>query len=94
MEGPGDPSGAEDPLLSIDIDTPAELRTACTPALSPFNPSEERKDALKAQCTTVGSQLLWTLPSQNHSPRFLMSHDPSISADLPSSCPAPRKRDS
>jgi len=31
----------------------------------------------------VGSQLLWTLPSQNHSPRFLMSHDPSISADLP-----------
>src|ERR1041385_4413151 len=27
---------------------------------------------------TVGSQLLWTLPSQNHSPRFLTSHDPLI----------------
>jgi hypothetical protein len=40
--------------------------------------------------TPVGSQLLWTLPSQNHSPRFLSSHDPSISADLPSSCPVPR----
>ena len=52
MEGPGDPSGAEDPLLSIDIDTPTELRTACIPAPSPFNPSEEWKDAFKAQCTT------------------------------------------
>jgi hypothetical protein len=41
----------------------------------------------------VGSQLLWTLPSQNHSPRFLRSHDPSISADLPSSCPVPRGGD-
>ena len=38
--------------------------------------------------SSVGSQLLWTLPSQNHSPRFLTSHDPSISADPGPCCPA------
>ena len=37
----------------------------------------------------VGSQLLWTLPSQNLSPRFLSSHDPPDLGRSPSCCPAP-----
>jgi DNA-directed RNA polymerase specialized sigma24 family protein len=52
MEGPGDPSGPEDPLLSIDIDTPAELTRACTPSAPAFIASEEWIDAFEAQCTT------------------------------------------
>lgn len=52
MEGPGDLSGPEDPLLSIDIETPTELQVACKPTPPPFIPSEEWLDALEAQCTT------------------------------------------
>jgi hypothetical protein len=52
MEGPGNPRGPADPLLSLDIDTPAELtRASALPRRTSIAP-EEWIDAFEAQCTT------------------------------------------
>lgn len=51
MEGPGNPRGPADPLLSLDIDTPAELtRASALPRRTSIAP-EEWIDAFEAQCT-------------------------------------------
>jgi DNA-directed RNA polymerase specialized sigma24 family protein len=51
MEGPGDPRGPADPLLSLDIDTPAGLTRASALPRPPFIASEAWIDAFEAQCT-------------------------------------------
>ena len=52
MEGPGNPRGPADPLLSLDIDTPAELtRASALPRRTSIAP-EEWIDAFEAQSTT------------------------------------------